>query len=89
MILVIVLAGFLLISRLRVPVSIRDEESVHHEIADVVRPLSNPNIVVSSARKIVISCPYSPTYTYVRVDNAVYPLQIQSNDKPWHSAGRH
>jgi hypothetical protein len=89
MILVIVLAGFLFISRLRVTVSIRDEESVHYEIADVVRPLSNPNIVVGSARKIVINCPYSPTYTYVRVDNAVYPLQIQSKNNPWHAARRH
>jgi len=84
MILVIVFAVFLVISRLRVTVSIRDEESVHYEIADVVRPLSNPNIVVSSARKIVSNCPYSPIYTYVRVDNAVYPLQIQSKNKPWH-----
>jgi len=80
MFLILALAGFLLIARLRPSGIYRNDRGVPYEKAAIIQPLTESTIIVSASRDITIHYPYSPTYTYVRVDETVYPLQIQKNE---------
>ena len=84
MFLIIALAGLLLFSRLRPAGIYRNDVSVPYEKAAIIQQLTDSTIIVTASREITINYPYSPTYTYVRVDDAVYPLQIQKNDGRGH-----